>query len=178
MRILRRPTPQKRPRVACLIGPKKGAVLLKDKGWNSFDPITVWSLSNSKIEIFSEQNIMSSAVPLKTITFYLYRPDLWERKTVKECVFYAGAGNTQAEIVCVRELTQTQADFEGPGLVKPLQVLISRRHDELWKDPSSLNMSSSALSHKNLLAPLLVSKQSVSPAPSLSLCSYLAVLSR
>lgn len=41
------------------------------------------------------------------------------------------------------------------------------------KDPSSLNMSSSGLSHKNLLAPLLVSKQSVSPGPSASLCSYL-----
>lgn len=33
-------------------------------------------------------------------------------------------------------------------------------------------MSSSGLSHKNLLAPLLVSKQSVSPGSSVSLCSY------
>lgn len=74
------------------------------------------------------------------------------------------------------ELTQTQADFEGPGLVKPFHFLISRRHDELRKDPSSLNMSSSGLSHKNLLVPLLVSKQSVSPGPSVSLCSYLVYL--
>lgn len=36
---------------------------------------------------------------------------------------------THAEIVS--ELTQTQADFEGPGLVKPFQFLISRRNDEL-----------------------------------------------
>lgn len=82
--------------------------------------------------------------------------------------------NTRGEIVS--ELTQTQADFEGPGLVKPFQFLISRRHDELWKDPSSLNMSSSGLSHKNLLAPLLVSKQSVSPGPSVSLRFYLVYL--
>lgn len=33
-------------------------------------------------------------------------------------------------------------------------------------------MSSSGLSHKNPLAPLLVSKQSVSPGSSVSLCSY------
>lgn len=74
------------------------------------------------------------------------------------------------------ELTQTQADFEGLVLVKTFQFLISRRHDELWKDPSSLNMSSSGLSQKNLLAPLLVSKQSVSPGPSMSLCCYLVYL--
>lgn len=61
------------------------------------------------------------------------------------------------------ELTQTRADFEGPGLVKPFQgFLISRRHDELWKDPSSLTVSSLGLSHRNLLAPLLVSKHCVS----------------
>lgn len=36
-------------------------------------------------------------------------------------------------------------------------------------------MSSLGLSHKNLLAPLLVSKQSVSPGPSVSLC-YLVYL--
>lgn len=29
------------------------------------------------------------------------------------------------------EVTQTQADFEGPGLVKPSQFLIRGRHDEL-----------------------------------------------
>lgn len=37
-------------------------------------------------------------------------------------------------------------------------------------------MSSSGLSQKNLLAPLLVSKQSVSPGPSMSLCCYLVYL--
>lgn len=40
----------------------------------------------------------------------------------------------------------------------------------------SLDMLSLGLSHKNLLAPLLVSKQSVSPGPSVSLCSYLMYL--
>lgn len=29
------------------------------------------------------------------------------------------------------EVTQTQADFEGPGIVKPSQFLIRGRHDEL-----------------------------------------------
>lgn len=87
-------------------------------------------------------------------------------KSVQEWVFYVRAGNTQGEIVS--ELTQTPADFEGPGIIKPFWCLISGRHDELWKEPSSLNMSSSSLSHKNLLAPLLVSKQSVSGGPSVS----------
>lgn len=78
---------------------------------------------------------------------------------------------TQKEIVS--ELTKTQADFGGPALVKPSQSLISRRHDELWKSPSGLNMSSSSLSHKNLLAPLFVSKQSVSLGPCVSLTTFL-----
>ena len=76
--------PQKRPRVACFNwSKKKGALLLKDKGLKLF-----WShygeesqqLRNRDI---SEQNIMSLVVPLKTITFYLYRTGFCEQKRFK-----------------------------------------------------------------------------------------------
>lgn len=61
---------QKSPRVACLIGlkkKKKEVVVLKDKGWNSFDPIVVWStgVRQLKNRDISEQNIMSLAVLVK-----------------------------------------------------------------------------------------------------------------
>lgn len=116
----------------------------------------------------SEQNTIGSAVPLKTIIFCLYRPGLWEQDLFKSVLCMSWT---------VSELTQTQADFERLGLIKPFQFLISGRHYELWKDPSSLNMSSSGLSHKNLLVPLLVSKHSVSLVSLYSYIVYLNLLS-
>lgn len=74
------------------------------------------------------------------------------------------------------ELTQTQARSEGPGLVRPFRLLISRRHDELWGDPSSSSVTSWVYRIKNLLAPLLVSKHSTSPEPRESFCSHLVYL--
>lgn len=79
-------------------------------------------------------------------------------ETVKAPVFYVWD-----EIVS--KWTKTQAWLvRDLVLVRPFQTLISRgRLVDLWEDPSSLNMSGLSKKKKKLLAPLCVSKQSVSP---------------